>query len=452
MVEKRRGIGVVLGLVLALTLLVACENSPGATDSTSSSDSSGIKRAEVTTSTSTAVSASQPADCSTPTGGVPWREDGTVTLEMIGSENGHDIYAAEYPLPGPTEGLWTQWGQATVIGNGAHISAVGNHLGIGGNSWFFRYEPDSRQLTRFGDVLSVVPNQGESWGYGKVHAQMRVDRCGSVWAATYWGTRRDIVYDDVYQGDHLLQIDPGSQTILDHGPIAGERGMPTMAISADGTTLVASSVDADSDTATLTVFDTATGEVTQVDDPTQVLFRALGVDPAGGDILYATGDGHLGAIDPATSEFGDSGIEMPGAELRAITGMSSSGVIYGVTDEESALFSLTADHEVDRLGSAEGYTASLGMTPDGARIFWLPDAHGGAWKSGAVVRQMDTASGEVTEVASLADPFRDSLGLRPGGTYSVVYDQGRLILGVNASSLDDDSGFGTVVLVVIEGL
>jgi hypothetical protein len=64
---------------------------------------------------------------------------------------------------------------------------------------------------------------------------------------------------------------------------------------------------------------------------------------------------------------------------------------------------------------------------------------------------MDTASGEITEVASLLDPFEE-LDLLPGGTYSIVYDEGRLILGVNASDLDDDSGFGTVVLVVVEGV
>jgi hypothetical protein len=34
----------------------------------------------------------------------------------------------------------------------------------------------------------------------------------------------------------------------------------------------------------------------------------------------------------------------------------------------------------------------------------------------------------------------------------MVYDDGRLIIGVNASSLDDDSGFGTVVLVGVEGV
>jgi hypothetical protein len=92
------------------------------------------------------------------------------------------------------------------------------------------------------------------------------------------------------------------------------------------------------------------------------------------------------------------------------------------------------------------------MTPDGSRVFWMPEAHGGAWEVGAKVMSLDTASGEMTEVVSLLDPFGEALDLLPGGTYSTVYDEGRLILGMNASPMDDDSGFGEVVLVVLEGV
>jgi hypothetical protein len=127
-------------------------------------------------------------------------------------------------------------------------------------------------------------------------------------------------------------------------------------------------------------------------------------------------------------------------------------MVYAVSDDEPVLFSMAADGSLEELGDPGGTTTSLAMTPEGDRIFWMPEAHGGAWEVGAVVMSMDTATGEVTEVTSLLDAFEEELGLLPGGTYSAVYDQGRLILGVNASELDDDSGFGTVVLVVLEGV
>ena len=104
------------------------------------------------------------------------------------------------------------------------------------------------------------------------------------------------------------------------------------------------------------------------------------------------------------------------------------------------------------IGNAGEYTASLATTPEGDRVFWMPGAHGDAWQLGAPILQLDTATGEVTELVSLAEPFEERFGLLPGGTYSITYHEGSLIVGVNASPLDDDSGFGTVVLVVVEGV
>src|SRR5690606_4838368 len=49
-----------------------------------------------------------------------------VTLERIGQGSGWELYAAGYPLPGPTEGLWSQWGQGIVSSvDGHHYSALG---------------------------------------------------------------------------------------------------------------------------------------------------------------------------------------------------------------------------------------------------------------------------------------------------------------------------------------
>ncbi|MGH8914711.1 MAG: hypothetical protein ACRDZM_09390 [Acidimicrobiia bacterium] len=398
----------------------------------------------------------QPGDCPTAGEGVAWRDDATVTLEQISADSGIEVYAAEYPLPGPTDGLWSQWGQAIALGDGRQISAVGDHLGVDANSHFFVYDSETRALTRFADVLSTVPHEPGAFGYGKVHANMVQDGCGRVWAATYWGTRDDLTYERGYEGDRLLAIDPAGRTISDHGAIAGEYGMPAMTIAPDGKTLVVGSVDVESgesDVGILTVFDTSTVKTTyQVDDPRQYGFRALGIDPVSGGVLYGIGDGKLAALDPATGEYHDLDVTMPGYWLRAITRPAPDGTVYGASDDEDGLFAIEPDGSLVELGEPGGTTTSIAMTPDGSRIFWMPEAHGGAWEVGAKIMAMDTASGEMSEVVSLLDAFEEELGLLPGGTYSTVYNDGRLILGVNASDRDDDSGFGTVVLVVVEGV
>lgn len=422
---------------------------PGTTSSSSAAPSAEppVPTTETPPATGSGPITPPPADCPSPSG-IAWPEAETVQLELIDSAAGVEIYAAEYPLPGPTEGLWSQWGQGVVASDGRHFSAVGDHVGRDGNSWFYVYDPETRELTRFSDVLTLVPHQQGAWGYGKVHAQMALDRCGTVWAATYWGTRRNLEYGNGYEGDRLLSIHPHTRTIADHGPVAGRRGIPTLTIASDQRTVVASGVDPDKDRGVLVLYDTAAGAVIEVAETDQEGYRALAVDPERG-ILYSIGDRRLARLDPSTGETTSLDLTLPGDILRAATSPAGDGRWYGVTNDDPVLFAADGDG-LQPLGEPGGYTTSLAMTPDGARIFWLPDAHGGAWKDGAGVRSMETGSGEITTVASLAGPFQQSLGLRPGGTYSVVYHEGKLILGVNAS--EDDSGFGTVVLVVIEGL
>jgi len=443
-----------MSILVSMTLLVACVRVDTSGDQTTVATDSEVT-ATTTTSAEGEPVVTPSGDCEPATDGVAWREDATVGLEQISAEDDVEVYAAEYPLPGPTEGLWSQWGQGIALGDGRHISAVGDHLGVDANSYFFVYDSEQRNLTRFGDVLSVVPHEDGTFGYGKVHAQMVMDGCGSIWAATYWGTRDELTYENGYEGDRLLEIQPGARTISDRGAFAGEFGTPTMTIALDGHTLVAGSVDVDSsepDRGMLTVYDTSTRQtVTQVDDPRQEGFRALGIDPVTGGVFYSIGDDGLAALDPASAEFADLDVTLPGFWLRSVTRPAPDGTVFGAADDEPGLFSISPSGDLTDLGDPGGSTTSIAMTPDGSRIFWMPEAHGGAWEIGAVVNSMDTATGEITEVTSLLDPFEE-LGLLPGGTYSIVYDDGRLVLGVNASPADDDSGFGTVVLVVIEGV
>lgn len=388
--------------------------------------------------------------------GSAFREEVAVALEPLDSGASFEILAAEYPLPGPTEGLWSQWGQGIVSSvNGRHYSAVGDHLGPDGNSYIYEYDPARRTLARISDILSLVDHQPGAWGYGKIHSQMVEDRCGSIWTFTYWGTRTDMQYGNGYKGDLLIEIDPEGRTVRNHGALVGERGVPSLAITRDGRYLVAEAVDADTDDGDLVVVDVANASLVQVaDDPDHIGFRALAVDHQG-RVLYSTADGSLMALIPDTGETVDIGIRLPGGEsefLRAATPVMPTGSLYGVSQYGYELFAIDEDGSLEVIGNAEEYTTSLAVTPEGDRLFWMPGAHGDAWEMGAPILQLDTATGEITELVSLVEPFEESLGLRPGGSYSITYHEGSLIIGLNASTLDDDSGFGTVVLVVIEGV
>lgn len=383
------------------------------------------------------------------------REDASVVLEEIASEDGLTVFAAEYPLSGPTEGLWSQWGQGIVASTGLHYSAVGDELGSDGNSYVYRYDPATRELTRVMDVLSLTDHQPGAWGYGKIHSQMVEDACGSIWFFTYWGTQEDLVYGKGYEGDLLLQLDPVSGTITNHGPVVGHRGVPSLRATSDGRYLVAEAVEPGTEEGSLVVIDTATaGILHDVSDPGHVGFRALAED-AEGRILYSYYDQRLMALDVATGEVTDPGTHLPADEwdfLRAATPLTSDGSFYAAMQENDVLFRVDSNGQITELGSAGEYTTSLAMTPDERYVYFMPGAHGSSWEVGGYVRVIDTESGEISNVVSLLEPFEEELGLLVGGTYSINYYEGRLIIGVNASPIGDDSGFGTVVLVVVEGL
>ena len=278
-----------------------------------------------------------------------------------------------------------------------------------------------------------------------------VDIRGSLWATTYWGRRGDVVYGDGYEGDLLLEVDSDRKVVVNHGPIAGRRGIPSMVLAADGRTLVAEANQPDRN-GYLTAFDAVTRTVlSEASDSRHIGFRALGA-PLDGGVLYSIGGGRLARYSPTDGGTNDLGVVMPGDWLRAATAPAPDGTIYGVTQDEPVLFALAPDGSIVILGDPRGYTTTLTMTHGGETVYWLPDAHGRAWEHGATVLALDTESGRISEVVSLRRPFEDELGLLPGGTYSISYSSGRLYLGINASPLGDDSGFGTVVLVVIEGL
>lgn len=427
---------------------------PAPADSTPASDPTTSSVPDDTEPPVSDVATAAPSSECPAVGGTPMRADASITLEPLPVDGDLAVYAGEYPLPGPTEGLWSQWGEG-VVANGRHYSAIGDHLGPDGNSYLYEYDPGTRNLTRVMDVLSLVDHQPGAWGYGKIHSQMVIGQCGTIWTFTYWGTRRDIEYGDGYEGDLLLEIDPMGRTVVSHGALAGERGVPSLIASTDGRFLVGEAVEADTDDGELVVVDTGSAAVAHVvDDPGHVGFRSLARDP-GGAVLYSVDDQSLMALDPASGETSESGVELPGGDdedfLRAATPPTDEGRVFAVTQETDILFSIEPGGEVTELGSAEEYTASLAITPEEDRVFWFPGAHGNASEVGGFVYALDTATGEITEVVSLLEPFEE-LGLLAGGTYSISYHEGSLILGVNASPLDDDSGFGTVILVVIEGL
>jgi len=361
-----------------------------------------------------------------------------------------------YPRPSSPGDPWSQWGQGLVLRDGRFLSAIGNHLGKDGNSYLYVYDPEREELAQFADVRSAARDTLD-WGYGKVHGQIVPGPCGDAYVATYWGTRTGLAYTDRYRGDLLLRIDPDALTIEPVGvPVPGQ-GIPSLAGVPDGSIVYGEGVDpvastrARREVGTFFAYDPVRREVVSRDSRQEhVGYRNVLVD-ADGNAYVAAAAGRLLRYDRDAATLSDAGVQLPGRGwLRASTAPGPDGTVYGVTTAPDRFFALARDGTVTDLGPAPAYTTSLALAPDGSRVYFVPDAHGGAVASGTPLMALDPATREITTVARLDDLTSATLGLRAGGSYDVVIDPAgtRLYVGLNAGR-DAQEPWGEVVLAVV---
>lgn len=194
--------------------------------STTASDADDTATTENTvegtaTTDAASPSSSGPDSCPPPTA----PEGPSVTAKTILDTDAVTVRAAVYPHPDYEGNPWSQWGRGVLAHDGRFLSAIGDHMGEDGNSYFYEFDPETSQLTLVGDVLSVVEHQEGDWGYGKIHGALVRDDC-LVYAATYWGSRRGLEYQGSYHGDHLLRWDPSDHRIESLGVPVERQGIP----------------------------------------------------------------------------------------------------------------------------------------------------------------------------------------------------------------------------------
>ncbi len=448
-------------LLVGSILLAACTSSVAptvdstvlvpapVTSSSSPSSSSTLPPTTEPVEPSPSRPSSAPLECRRgldPVATAGWREGPTAELEVL-QERGPRVSAVAYPLPEAPYRLWSQWGKGVVLRDGRYLSAVGDERGADGNSYVYEFDPATGRLTLVFDVMEVVDHTPGAWGYGKIHAPMLETPCGDVVTATYWGTRRGLVFGDGYDGDLLLRIDPVARTVENLGVIAEGRGVPSMALALDGRTVFAEAVEPVGDTGELVTIDLTTGARTSVSIPGHRTFRSVLVGPDGVPWV-AVGGGAIAGVEADGTVVVEKGL--PGDVLRMATPPGPDGTVVGVTVDPDVFFRRDPDGTIVTLGPALGYTTSLARTADGATVYSMPRAHGAAWTLGAPLQALDVATGRLETVVELQPLVEETLGLRVGGTYSIAVDDTRIYLGVNASPIDDESGFGSVVLILVE--
>lgn len=396
------------------------------------------------------------ADCDLPEG-QPLVDGDSAELVELGEVGGATISAAIYPHPEYEGNPWSQWGQGIVVEDGRFFSAIGDHLGIDGNSYVYEFDPSSRELTMVGDVLGFVDHVPGTWGYGKIHSQMVPGPCGEIYFSTYWGTFRQIEFQGNYTGDLLFRLDPYGRTMAPLQVPVEFHGQASLGAAPERGLVYGEAVDPvlkndEVDRGPFFVYDVVNEEVvfTGPDEP-HVGYRSILVD-AEGTAYYSIGESKLASYVPDTGELVTAEFTLPGNWLRAVTNPSPDGSVYGATVDPDAFFALRPDRTIEDLGAAVEYTTSLGLSPDGSQIYYMPGAHGYSAEWGSPLISVDTVTGEQRTIAELNEIVETELGYTVGGTYDIaVSPSGETIyMGVNANVVGGDGTFGEVLLLVID--
>ena len=148
--------------------------------------------------------------------------------------------------------------------------------------------------------------------------------------------------------------------------------------------------------------------------------------------------------------------------MRASTVESKAGFVYGITHQTNQLFRYHVGRdELQMLGPnwlTGMYTAVCVLSPDERFVYYLPGAHGQAFKEGTPVIQYEIATRRQKVLAFLADAFEQECGYVPGGTYGIKLsaDGRTLFANLNGHAPDDvrpasmkTKGFGLCAFVAI---
>ncbi len=364
--------------------------------------------------------------------------------------------------------LWSSWGDICLARTGIVYVAIGDHGDdVGGDARCFLYawDPQAKTLTQIVDMNQVIPKQKGQPCWSKVHAKIDEAADGNIYfSCTLNDGARAILprvtWTERLPGGQLYRYDPRKRetTVFADLPkprctatslLDRERNVWWCNLEGGGNALWALSLD--------------TKKPVHVGQDGSVGFNrnfALGRD---GSAYFNGPQGSLWKHDRAKnvtaatrSSFGKS----PG--MRASTRESKEGAIYGSTHNPGQLWRyVTAKDELTLLGPAwmlGDYVTVAELSPDERFVYYLPGAHGQAFRSGTPILQYEIATARRKVLGFLAPHLERELDYIPGGTYGMKISGDGSTLYVNFNGHPTDkhrpkhirpTGFGLCAFAAI---
>jgi len=373
----------------------------------------------------------------------------------------------EAPL---TRRLWSSWGDICLASDGAVYVGIGdhNHDAEGDARCFiYRWDPKTRIMSQIVDMNEVVPPQKGQPAWSKVHAKIDEGPDGRIYfccTLNNGGAAGEEKYHWTKQlpGAQIYAYDPKTQETTVFANLPPKRCTATSLY--DETrhrwwcNLEAGQGDA------LYAVNLESGKVVYQGADGQVGFnRNFAIDNQG-RVLFNGAEGTIHRLDPDSKKIADLKLSFPDSPgIRASTGQTKTGNIFGATYRTSHLFRINPDKkQVQMLGPTWGagqYTTMMALSPDERFVYYLPGSHGQAYRYGTPVVQYEIASGVRKVIAFLAPTLKERIDYVPGGTYGMKLtpDGGTIYVNFNGHPGDVTRpskmrpiGFGLTSFAVIQ--
>ncbi len=325
--------------------------------------------------------------------------------------------------------LWSSWGDICLARDGSVYCGIGDHGNdVGGDARCFIYcwDPKQKTLTQVVDVNSIVPREPGQPAWSKIHAKIDEGPGGVI---LFCGTLNDgnraklptYKWSDALPGAQIYQYDPKTSKASVFANLPPKRCTATSLVDQQRN-IWWCNLEAGEGNA-LWGLDLATKQsVFQGADGSLGFNRNFAL-LADGSILFngesslAVYEAHTKQLVPKKSSFEKS------HGMRASTIESKEGFVFGITHQTNQLFRYHVGRdELEMLGPnwlAGMYTAVCVLSPDQRFVYYLPGAHGQAFKEGTPVIQYEIATRRQKVLAFLADTLEQECGYVPGGTYGI---------------------------------
>ena len=314
--------------------------------------------------------------------------------------------------------------------------------------FIYRWDPAAKKLSKLVDMNEVVPPRPGQPAWSKVHAKIDEGPDGKIYFCCTLNAGNDAGnpkyhWTDELPGAQLYQYDPQTAKTTVFASLPPKRCTATSLFDAKRNiwwcNLEAGEGDA------LYGLDLTTRKVVYQSADGAVGFNRNFALAADGSLYFNGTEGRILRLDPAAKSIAETGVTLAGSPgMRASTLQSSQGEIFGAAHVTGQLFRLQAGgtSQLELLGPTwdKGeYTTVMLLSPDERFVYYLPGAHGQAFRYGTPVVQYEIATKTRKVLAFLAPALEEQIDYVPGGTYGVKLSRDGSTLYVNFNGHAADS-------------